>query len=62
MSLACINQETVPIHQVRQLCGEACNPGISLRRTLITLFQFQLAHSHEGQRNLTLQSPTLIFF
>lgn len=34
-SLACLKQEMVPIYQVRQLCGEAANPGFSLTRKLI---------------------------
>ena len=32
VSLACMKQETVPIGQVRQLGGEAGDPGFSLTR------------------------------
>lgn len=54
--------ETVPTCQVRQLCGEAGNLGVSLMRTFILQVSPSWHTAQAANPTLTLQPPTLIFF
>lgn len=54
-SLACLKQEMVPIYQVRQLCGEAANPGfLSNKKTHCNYFSSSWHMAKKANTTLTL--------